>query len=74
MIKNYLDAVVDGISRKKLLLEDYSGDGKLRKCLNTFDLIAIGVSCTLGSGVYVLTGAVARNITGSELKIFIALM
>ena len=67
MIKEYLYAVVDRISRKKILVDDNSQDRKLEKCLNTFDLIAIGVSCTLGSGIYVLTGAVAKTLTGKYL-------
>ena len=67
MIKKYLYAVLDGISRKKILADDNLQDRKLEKCLNTFDLIALGVSCTLGSGIYVLTGAVAKTLTGKEL-------
>lgn len=64
ILQKFFGNICDGVTRKKVLLDDYSEKGKLKKCLKTFDLIAIGVSCTLGSGVYVLTGEVAKHLTG----------
>ncbi|XP_002525691.2 cationic amino acid transporter 4, vacuolar [Ricinus communis] len=45
------------------------GSQQLAKRLSVIDLIAIGVGATIGAGVYILVGTVAREQTGPALTI-----
>jgi amino acid transporter len=41
----------------------------LLRCLNLFDLILLSVSGMIGSGIYVLSGVVAKELTGPAIII-----
>ncbi|XP_031558493.1 high affinity cationic amino acid transporter 1-like [Actinia tenebrosa] len=45
------------------------GESLLRRCLNTFDLTALGVGTVIGAGLYVVTGELARDVAGPAVVI-----
>ncbi|CAH0585957.1 unnamed protein product [Chrysodeixis includens] len=50
-------------------LEDGDQTTKLSRCLGLVDLTALGIGSTLGLGVYVLAGAVAKTVAGPAVTI-----
>ena len=45
-------------------LEEATMETSLQRCLSALDLTLLGVGAMVGSGLYVLTGTVAKEITG----------
>jgi hypothetical protein len=53
--------------RKKKFDQTSVEDTKLSRVLGLMDITALGVSCTLGNGIYVLAGNVIANYSGPSI-------
>ncbi len=62
-----LGDIVKSLFRKKQIDPDELGESQLRRCLTLVDLILLGLGKTLGAGVYVVTGQVAKHKAGPAM-------
>lgn len=66
------DSLTCALTRKKTESDD-TGKEKMNRVLTFFDLTALGTGATLGCGVYVLAGAVAKSIAGPAVVLSFAI-
>lgn len=66
MIENKLASFGKMLLRRRML-DTSQDETRFARCLTTLDLIALGVGATLGAGVYVLAGQVAREKAGPAI-------
>ena len=61
----------DPFARKpiEMLIGEMQGDERLHRVLGPVALTSLGVGATIGGGIYVLTGEVARNYAGPSLML-----
>ena len=69
VVASMLSSLMSRLCRRKQLDLASSDQTSLSRCLTTWDLTMLGVGSTLGVGVYVLAGGVARDTAGPSVVI-----
>src|SRR5207302_5369683 len=53
----------------KVLLDEMAGEHRLRRVLGPVTLTALGVGAVIGAGIFVATGAAAKDVAGPALML-----
>jgi APA family basic amino acid/polyamine antiporter len=53
----------------EMLLEELKGENRLRRVLGPIQLTSLGVGAVIGAGIFVTTGAIARQVAGPALML-----
>lgn len=62
-----VESIAARLGRRKALAGVDTASSQLKRCLTTVDLTLLGIGSTLGVGVYVLAGGVARETAGPSV-------
>ncbi|CAF0760600.1 unnamed protein product [Adineta ricciae] len=70
----FVQKTLNIFSRRKRLTANSALHSQLRRCLTVVDLTILGIGSTLGAGIYILAGTVAKDLAGPGvlLSFFIA--
>ncbi|CAF1036832.1 unnamed protein product [Rotaria sordida] len=63
-INSFIQHTLTILSRRKRITAANALNTPLRRCLTVFDLTTLGIGSTLGAGIYILAGIVARDLAG----------
>src|SRR5256885_16227823 len=53
----------------KVLLDEMAGEHRLKRVLGPVTLTALGIGAVIGAGIFVATGAAAKDVAGPALMV-----